>query len=344
MVLSFMKSINSNFKNNKYSGFIKYVIAVAGLHIVGIGLLLTGIQRYPQILGMAVLSYTLGLSHAFDADHITAIDNTVRKLVQERENPKGVGFLFSFGHSTVVIIMAVLTVCAVKWTQNALPQLQKYGGTISLAVSGVFLIIIGLVNLFMWKDIFKTFLSLRRGTYKEETITYENSKGIVNRVTGIVYKSISKGRHVYILGFLFGLGFDTATQVSLLATSATAASNDVPMSVTLAFPILFTAGMSLMDTADGFFMCTAYEWVFSTPLRKIYYNLTITGLSVIAALCIGVVEIIQIITPVLGIDSALISWINHLNFNTAGYILVGLFIIVWGISYSGWKFFNIGDK
>lgn len=339
-----MEIINSSRVNKKYSGFIRYILAVAALHIVGVALLLTGVQRYPQILGMAILSYTLGLSHAFDADHITAIDNTVRKLVQERENPKGVGFLFSFGHSTVVIIMAILTVCAVKWTENSLPQFQKYGGTISLMVSGGFLIIIGLVNLFMWKDIFKTFLSLRRGNYKEEAIDYENSKGIINKLTGIVYKSISKGRHVYILGLLFGLGFDTATQVSLLATSATAASHSIPLLATLSFPILFTAGMSLMDTADGFFMCTAYEWVFSTPLRKIYYNLTITGLSVIAALFIGSIEIIHMITPILGLNNAFINWISDLNFNTAGYILAGLFVVVWGISYVGWKFFHIGDK
>jgi high-affinity nickel-transport protein len=343
-MVSFMKISNFNFKNKNYSGFIKYVFAVIALHIIGLALLITGISHYPQILGMAILSYTLGLSHAFDADHITAIDNTVRKLIQERENPKGVGFLFSFGHSTVVIIMAILTICAVRWTQNTLPQLQKYGGVISLTISGGFLIIIGLVNLFMWKDIFKTFLSLKRGTYKEETIDYENSKGVINRLTGVVYKSISKGWHVYILGFMFGLGFDTATQVSLLATSATAASNDIPISATLSFPILFASGMSVMDTADGFFMCTAYEWVFSTPLRKIYYNLAVTGLSVIAALLIGFIEIIQMITPVFGLNNAFTNLINNLNFNTAGYILVGLFVVVWGISYTGWKFLNIGDK
>lgn len=326
-----------------YSGFIKYILAVAALHIIGIALLMTGVHRYPQILGMAILSYTLGLRHAFDADHIAAIDNTVRKLVQERENPKGVGFLFSFGHSTVVIIMAVLTVCTVKWAQNSLPQLQKYGGTISLAVSGGFLIIIGLVNFFMWKDIFKTFLSLRRGTYTEVIIDYENSKGIINRLTGAVYKSISKGWHVYILGFMFGLGFDTATQVSLLAISATAASHAIPILATLSFPILFTAGMSLMDTVDGFFMVTAYEWVFSTPLRKVYYNLTITGLSVIAALFIGFIEMAQLLIPILGLNNRFFTLIQNLNFNTAGYILVGLFVVVWSISYAGWKLLRL-DK
>ncbi|MBL4933315.1 HoxN/HupN/NixA family nickel/cobalt transporter [Clostridium sp. YIM B02565] len=341
---NFLKTIKSNIQEKKYSGFIRYIIAVLALHIIGIALLITGVSKYPQIIGMAVLSYTLGLRHAFDADHITAIDNTVRKLVQERQNPKGVGFLFSFGHSTVVIIMAALTVFAVKWTENSMPQFQKYGGAISLAVSGSFLLIIGLVNLFMWKDIFKTFLKVRKGTYKEEELDYDNSKGFINKLTGIVYKSIRKGWHVYILGFLFGLGFDTATQVSLLATSATAASHEIPILATLSFPILFTAGMSLMDTADGFFMCTAYEWVFSTPIRKIYYNLTITGLSVIAALFIGFIEIIQMITPILGLDNEFCNFISNLDFNIAGYILVGLFIVVWGISYAGWKILNIGEK
>jgi high-affinity nickel-transport protein len=334
----------SNYLNKSHSGFIKFVLAVVGIHILGIAFLLTGIHRYPQILGMAILSYTLGLSHAFDADHIAAIDNTVRKLVQQRESPKGVGFLFSFGHSTVVIIMAILTICTVEWAQRSLPQLQKYGSTISLAISGGFLLIIGLVNLFMWKDILKTFLNLRQDIYVEESIDYSNSKGIIAYLTNLVYKSISKSWHVYILGFMFGLGFDTATQVSLLATSATAASHSIPILATLSFPILFTAGMSLMDTLDGFFMCTAYDWAFSTPLRKVYYNLTITGLSVIAALLIGCIEIMQMIGQMFDLNNGFFNWINNLNLKSAGFILVGISVIVWGISYLGWKVLRIGEK
>lgn len=339
-----METINSNVATKNYSGFIKYILGVTVFHILGIAFLITGIRQYPQILGMAILSYTLGLSHAFDADHIAAIDNTVRKLIQQRENPKGVGFLFSFGHSTVVMIMAVLTICAVEWAQHGLPQLQKYGSTISLAISGGFLLVIGVVNLFMWKDILKTFLNLRKGSYIEEEIDYKDSEGVIGHLTSIVYKSISKSWHVYILGFMFGLGFDTATQVSLLATSATAASHSIPILATLSFPILFTAGMSLMDTADGFFMCTAYNWAFSTPLRKVYYNLTITGLSVIAALLIGFIEIIQMITSLLGLNNGFFNWVNNLNLKSAGFILVGISVVVWGISYLGWRLLGIGDK
>lgn len=329
---------------DNYSGWSIYILAIVAMHILGLVLLVLGAHQYPAMVGMAFLAYTLGLRHAFDADHIAAIDNTVRKLVHQKENPIGVGFFFSFGHSTVVLLMAVVTVYTVHWVQHTMPVLQKYGGFIGLIVSGTFLIIIGLINLYIWIGIYKTFISIRRNKAEKGVTEQTFSGGILGRLIGMFYKSINKSWHTYILGFMFGLGFDTATQISILATSAGSASSSIPPITILALPVLFTAGMSLMDTADGFFMTTAYQWVFSTPLRKVYYNLTVTGLSVVAALFIGIVELVQIITPTLGIHSGILFWITNLNFNMAGYILVVLFLLVWVISFSFWKLLNIEEK
>ncbi|MDP4146855.1 MAG: HoxN/HupN/NixA family nickel/cobalt transporter [Bacillota bacterium] len=338
----------NNFKNSKkprdLSGWLVYVFAVVTIHIIGFILLMMGARIYPEMIGMAFISYTLGLRHAFDADHIAAIDNTVRKLIQQKENPKGVGFFFSLGHSTVVILMTVATIFAVHWVQSSLPHFQKYGGAIALTVSGLFLLVIGIGNLYIWAGILKQFIEMRKGVYKDENNDYTISGGVLSRIIGIFYKYIKKSWHVYVLGFMFGLGFDTATQVALLTTSAGAAGHSVPAISILAFPILFAAGMSLMDTADGFFMTTAYEWVFSTPLRKVYYNLTITGLSVIAALFIGFVEVMQMLTNIVGLNNRYFAWIKALNFNDAGYILVMLFILVWLISFTGWKLLKMDEN
>lgn len=328
--------------SKKYSNWIGYVLAVILLHIIGVILLIFGAKHHPEMLGMGILSYTLGLRHAFDADHIAAIDNTIRKLVQQKKNPSGVGFFFSFGHSTVVIIMAVATIFSISIIQNKMPKFKQIGGMIALGVSGAFLILIGLINLYFWIDTYKNFKKIRRGENSEEDNRLDNKNGFLNRITKYTYGFISKSYHVYILGFLFGLGFDTATQIAMLSTSAGAASQAIPLVSVLAFPILFTAGMSLMDTLDGFFMVSAYKWVFSTPLRKVYYNLTITGLSVIAALFIGLIEIAQLITINLQQNSSL-GWIQNINFNTMGYVLIVMFILVWGISYAGWKILKIGD-
>lgn len=326
-----------------YSSWIGYGFAVLGIHLIGVALLLLGAREHPEMLGMGLISYSLGLRHAFDADHITAIDNMVRKMVQQRENPKGVGFFFSFGHSTVVVLMSVIAIFTVRLAQQRFPQLHELGGIVALTVSGGFLFLIGLINLFIWIDIYKTFISMRHGTYKEDT-GHTLPGGILKRGISFIYGFVNKSWQVYLLGFVFGLGFDTASQVAMLTTSAGAASQTIPSFAILSFPILFTAGMSLMDTADGLFMTTAYEWVFSTPIRKIYYNLTITGLSVIAALLIGSVELIQVIVPKLGLNYGAWIWLQNLNFNTLGFMLVALFLLVWAISYGGWKLLGIGEQ
>ncbi|KLU60852.1 high-affinity nickel-transport protein NixA [Peptococcaceae bacterium CEB3] len=333
----------SDFASRKHVDGFKYGAAILAILLTGLILLSTGVFKYPELLGMAVLSYSFGLRHAFDADHIAAIDNMTRKLIQEQKKTKGVGFFFSCGHSTVVIIMGLLTIFAVKWAQAALPQFQAVGGVIATLVSGVFLILLAAINFVILKDILKTFSSMRNGTYTPESAERPD-KGVVNRTINRLFDMVANNRHVYLVGFLFGLGFDTATQIAVLATSASASAAGIPWVAILAFPILFTAGMSMMDTLDGFFMSTAYQWVFSSPLRKVYYNLTITGLSILAAGVIGIIEVGQVFAQESGRDSGFWLWLQHLDFNVMGFILVGLFVVVWAVSFAGWKLLHLSEK
>ena len=318
--------------------WLRYGIAVTGLHLLGLTMMFLNIEQYPQLLGFAFLSYTLGLRHAFDADHIAAIDNTVRKMIQQKQDPMGVGFFFSIGHSTVVCIMAIITALSMHWAQQNIPQIQNFASVIGTAVAGSFLLLIGLFNLYIWFDIYNFFKKMRQGEFDEENLDeLLLSRGFVSRFFKPLYRFINKSWHVYPLGFLFGLSFDTASEVALLAISATLGTKGMPLTAILSLPIIFAAGMSLMDTADGIFMTTAYHWAFSTPLRKIYYNLSVTGLSVIAALVIGSIELAQIISTKLGFHRGFWGWIQSLNFGSIGYLLVGLFIATWAISYSLWR-------
>ena len=324
------------------SEWLRYGLFVAGIHLLGLTLLLPKVWEYPQLLGFSFLAYTLGLRHAFDADHIAAIDNTVRKLVQQKSDPTGIGFFFSLGHSSVVIIMAIITAISMHWAEQNIPQIQTIGSMIGIAVSGSFLLLIGLFNLYIWFDIYRFFCKLRQGEYDEESVEQVLlNRGIISRFFRPLYRFINKSWHVYPLGFLFGLGFDTASEVALLAISANAATQSLPVNSIMALPVLFAAGMSLMDTADGVFMTTAYHWAFSTPLRKIYYNLSVTGLSVIAALFIGLIELAQVISPKLGLNGGIWGWIQNLSFGGIGYLLVGLFVLTWLISYLLWKVLHL---
>jgi high-affinity nickel-transport protein len=225
-----------------------------------------------------------------------------------------------------------------KWAQKNIPYIKEVGSLIGTAVSGVFLLIIGLLNLFIWFDMLKIFITMRNDKYDNEQFDQLlQNRGFISRFLGPLYRLINKSWHAYLVGFLFGLGFDTASEVALLAVSATAATQMIPIPVILSLPILFAAGMSLMDTVDGIFMTTAYNWAFSTPLRKIYYNLSVTGLSVIAALIIGFIELIQIIAPKLGLYGGVWKLIEDLDFGSIGYLLIGLFILCWTVSYIAWK-------
>lgn len=321
-----------------------YALGVGALHLLAIALLLFEAGRHPAILGMALLAYTFGLRHAFDADHIAAIDNTVRKLVQQGQNPTGVGFYFSLGHSTVVFVAAMATAIAANWLRERIPGFQDVGGLIGTLVSGVFLVVIGLLNLVIWVDIWRLFRALRSGEYKPESLDdLLMKRGLVARLAKPLWRFISKSWHVYPLGLLFGLGFDTASQISLLALSAGSATA-LSWSGVLALPLLFAAGMSLMDTADGVFMTRAYGWAFSTPLRKLYYNLTVTGLSVLAALFIGSIELLQVLGEKLGFQGRVWDWLGHLELGGLGYLLVGLFVLTWGVSYGVWKVGRLEER
>ncbi|WP_067935022.1 HoxN/HupN/NixA family nickel/cobalt transporter [Alicyclobacillus kakegawensis] len=325
--------------------WLRYAVLIGGLHALGVTLLVVAAHRHPGLIGMAFLAYTFGLRHAFDVDHIAAIDNTVRKLVQQRADPIGVGFFFSLGHSTVVACMTVFTVLSVHVVERRLPQLQTVGGMVGTVVSGVFLLIIGVVNLFILFDVYRLFSQMRTCGHLEQHVEeLLLSRGLVARLARPLLRLVTKSSHIYPIGLLFGLGFDTASEVALLAMSAMAVKNAVPLPGVLALPVLFAASMSLMDTADGVFMTTAYKWALSTPLRKVYYNLSVTGLGVAAALLIGVIELAQALVSQLGLHSALWDWVQQLDLGRLGFLLVALFILVWAMSFGFWKLFRVEER
>jgi nickel/cobalt transporter (NiCoT) family protein len=313
--------------------------AVAALHIAGWGLFVYYSGRYPALAGLGVLAYSFGLRHAFDADHIAAIDNTTRKLLGQGKRPLGVGFFFSLGHSTIVFSLAAGLAIAARTVKSQIPALQNYGGYVGAGVSGTFLWIIGVLNLIVLLDIVRIYSGIKRGEYDEARLEERlQDRGFMNRFfLGRFFRLISKSWQMYPLGVLFGLGFDTATEVGLLALAAGVASHAVPFLAVLSLPILFAAGMSLMDTADGAFMSQAYGWAFSNPIRKVYYNITVTSLSVTVALAVGSVELLQVFTTRFGLNSGVWGWVNALNFENLGYGIVGLFIVTWAGSVVIWK-------
>jgi len=300
-------------------------------------------------LGLGVTAYTLGMRHAFDADHIAAIDNTTRKLLSEGRRPVSVGFWFSLGHSSIVFGLCLLLSFGVKalagQVENGNSSLQQTAGLIGTAVSGVFLLLIGFINLLVLKEILGVFREMRRGTFDEaELEEHLDKRGLINRILRPVTRAVSRAWHMYPVGLLFGLGFDTATEVSLLVLAGGAAAFNLPWYAILTLPILFAAGMSLLDTIDGVFMNFAYGWAFSRPVRKVYYNITITGLSVAVALVIGGIEIISILADKANIHSGPIGWIAGLDLNNVGYAIVGLFVLTWVVALAVWRLARIEER
>ncbi len=320
--------------------------AVAALHVAGWGLFVYYSHRYPALAGLGVLAYTFGLRHAFDADHIAAIDNTTRKFLAQGKRPLGTGFFFSLGHSTIVFSLAAALALAAGTVKARIPSFQDYGATVGAGVSGTFLWIIGILNLLVLLDIVRIYRGIGRGEYDEQRLEERLAdRGFMNRFfLGRFFRLISKSWQMYPLGILFGLGFDTATEVGLLALAAGVASHAVPFLAVLSLPILFAAGMSLMDTADGAFMSQAYGWAFSNPVRKVYYNITVTSLSVTVALAIGSVELLQVLAGRLGLDSGAWAWLNALDFEKLGYGVVGLFFVTWAASVVIWKTRRIDER
>ena len=333
----------------RVGGMVGFII---GLYVVGWGVFILAIlPQHSKFLGIgvAVTAYTLGLRHAFDADHISAIDNTTRKLMSEGKRPLSVGFWFSLGHSSVVFALGIGLTFAARAIISQLSQsnstVATFGGIIGTLVSGTFLYLIAILNLVMLVGIVKVFLEMRRGRYNDEELEQQlNARGLMTRFFGKLMRSIRSPWQMYPVGVLFGLGFDTATEVALLAATAGAATAGLPWYAVLSLPILFAAGMATLDTLDGSFMNFAYGWAFSKPVRKVYYNITITGLSVAVAMLIGTIEIFGLLAAQLNLSGGFWGFMSNFNINEAGFIIVGLFVVTWAAALAIWRFGRIEQR
>ena len=320
------------------------------LHVAGWGLLLAAAAGQPTILALGGLAYTFGLRHAFDADHISAIDNTTRKLLQDGRKPVGVGFFFSLGHSTVVFLIAVALGLTVKWVVEGVVsnggQLRSIGGEVGTLVSGGFLVLIGILNLLVLIDIVRVYRRLKAGGYDNDSLELDlTAGGLMSRIFGRLFRVIRHSWQMYPIGFLFGLGFDTASEVAILAISAGAAAKGLPFLAVIALPLIFAAGMSLMDTADGAFMAKAYSWAFTSPIRKVFYNLTMTSLSVFVALFIGTVELMQVLIHTFDLKGGLFGAIAGFDLvGRAGYFIVAAFVVAWAVALLIYKARRIDQR
>jgi len=322
---------------------------VAVLHLVGFGtlILLVAPERYQvgaQVfsIGLGVSAYMFGLRHAFDADHIAAIDNVTRKLTADGARPKSVGFWFALGHAAMVVVLALLVIGAAKAAgvllDDASPVRHMLGIAGTLA-SGGFLYAIAIVNVVALIGIWRVFAALRAGRFNERDLEDQlDNRGVLARILRPVMHRIARPAQMFVVGVLFGLGFDTATEVALLALAGTGAAAGVPWYAVLTLPVLFAAGMCLMDTADGLFMSAAYDWAFANPVRKIYYNLTITGLSVVVALLIGTIELISVAHDDLGWSNPVTEWVSSLSLDNVGFVVVGLFVVTWVAAIAFWRY------
>ena len=330
------------------------------LHVVGIGIL-CGVVA-PQhfrlggdhpvfTIGVGVLAYTFGLRHAFDADHIAAVDNATRKLLADDtgRKPLSLGFWFSLGHSTIVFALALLLSFGVKAVVGPVTNdgsaLHSAAGVIGAGVSGVFLWVLGLLNLAVLLGIIRVFRQMRRGVYDEAQLEeHLNNRGFMNRILGGLTKGVRKPWHIYPIGVLFGLGFDTVTEIGLLVIAGGAVAASLPWWAVVTLPVLFAAGMSLLDTLDGAFMNVAYGWAFSRPVRKIYYNITVTALSVAVAMIIGLATLGGLLATQLRIHSGPIAWLAGLDMEHLGYGIVLLFVGAWAVSVAIWKYARIEER
>ncbi|MFJ8276142.1 HoxN/HupN/NixA family nickel/cobalt transporter [Streptomyces griseoviridis] len=337
----------------RVGGMAAFVIA---LHVIGWFTLVAIVAPHHYSIGeksfgigIGVTAYTLGMRHAFDADHIAAIDNTTRKLMGEGQRPLSVGFWFSLGHSSIVFGLALLLSLGVRTLAGPVRDdgsaLHDVTALIGTTVSGTFLYVIAGINLVILAGIWKVFRRMRSGHFDEAALEEQlDNRGLINRILGRFMKSITKSWQMYPLGLLFGLGFDTATEIALLVLAGSGAASGLPWYAILCLPVLFAAGMSLLDTIDGSFMNFAYGWAFSKPVRKVYYNLTITGLSVAVALIIGTVELLGLLVDRLGLHGPFWDWIGGLDLNIVGFVIVGLFFATWVIALLVWKFGRIEEK
>jgi high-affinity nickel-transport protein len=330
---------------------------VVALHALGFGILLVVVVPHHYELGSAgvftvgigITAYTLGLRHAFDADHISAIDNTTRKLMAEGKRPTSVGFWFSLGHSSIVFGLTFLLSIGIRSlagpVANGGSGLHHVTGTIGTLVSGTFLFAIAALNVTILVGILRVFRELRKGSYDEQALEeHLANRGLMNRVLGRLTRTVTKPQQMYGIGVLFGFGFDTATEVALLVIAGGAAGAGLPPYAILCLPLLFAAGMSLLDTIDGSFMNFAYGWAFAQPVRKVFYNLTVTGLSVAIAFLIGTVELGGLAASELSLSGPFWSWFETIDLNMIGFAIAGLFVATWLIALAVWRLFRIEER
>ena len=362
---TFRRSLNGSDKRS-LAGMAGFVVL---LHVVGFVVLFAlvaphgyqlGGQHPVFTAGVGVLAYTFGLRHAFDADHIAAVDNATRKLISDniardaegagpQRKPLSLGFWFSLGHSTIVFTLSLLLSVGVRTLVGPLENddsaLHTITGVIGPTVSGVFLWVLGMLNLAALIGILRVFNRMRSGHYDEATLEkHLDSRGFMNRFLGGLTKAVRKPWHIYPIGVLFGLGFDTATEVGLLVLAGGAAAFNLPFYAILVLPVLFAAGMCLADTIDGVFMNAAYGWAFAKPVRKVFYNLTITTISVIVALVIGTIELVGVLADRFSITAGPLAWIAAINLDYAGYVIVGLFFVAWALALSIWHFGRVEQR
>jgi high-affinity nickel-transport protein len=331
-------------------------LVVVGLYVVGFVMLAAAVPHHYHLsrnetfgLGTGILAMTLGMRHAFDADHISAIDNTTRKLMAEGKRPTAVGFFFSLGHSSVVFVLAILLNFGIRaldhQVQDGRSALHNVTNIVGTGVSGLFLYLIAALNLVILLSIVRIFFDLRNGLYDEDSLERQlNQRGLMNRFFGPIARRMDSSWKMYPVGVLFGLGFDTATEVALLVLSGTAVASGLPFYAILSLPLLFAAGMSTFDTIDGCFMNFAYGWAFARPIRKVYYNITITGLSVVAAFLVGTIEILGLLPAELDLNGSFWRFMANFNLNVAGFAIVGMFVLTWAVALALWRYGHIEDR
>ncbi len=354
--LGFLKSGRWRLTRQERIRLAGMAAVVIALNVIGWSLLAAALGAHLHVsqtkvfgFGTGVLAYTLGMRHAFDADHIAAIDNTTRKLVGDGKRPLGVGFSFSLGHSSVVLVLALVLNFGVHALNLQVSQqssgLHAATNIIGTSISGTFLYLIALVNLFVLISIFRIYRQMSSGRYDAAELERQlDNRGLMNRVLRGYSQRIDSSWKMYPVGVLFGLGFDTATEVALLVLAGSAVVGGLPAYAILALPVLFAAGMCLFDTLDGCFMNFAYDWAFSNPVRKVFYNLTITGLSVAVAFFVGTIEILGLIAQEANLSSPFWNFVRGFNINTAGYVIVGVFVVTWLAALAYWRLARVEER
>ena len=335
-MLSSLQTVFRTGSNGLRGRIIGTFVMLAGANVLAWAWALIAFRDHPLLLGTALLAYSFGLRHAVDADHIAAIDNVTRKLMQAGQRPVTIGLFFSLGHSTVVVAASAVLALATAALQTRFDSFREVGGVIGTSVSALFLLAVALANIAILISVYRAFRTVRRGGrfVEADVDMLLSQRGFFGRLLRPCFRLVSKSWHMYPLGFLFGLGFDTATEIGLLGISATQASQGLPLWSIMVFPALFTAGMSLVDTLDSTLMLGAYGWAFIKPIRKLFYNITITAVSVVVALIVGGIEALGLLADKLSLQGGFWDVIGALNdnFGTLGYLIIAIFAASWIIS------------